>query len=173
MTRFCKLLQQTIFTKFTEPNAAQMKTEFVIYKGEIKFLENQIKIRDNIFKWQKIIGKVYSAIYIGAGVYLFIRHFVAEQNWALWVGLALIVIGIIALIGDSKVSMENALNVQQVEKAVISPDFMSYLNLTLYLKNSQKRKIQLDYRDEDRFEKFHLNELIETLRSYSINAEVK
>ena len=65
-----------------------MKTEFVIYKGEIKFLDNQIKIRDDIYKWQK--------------------------KW-----------------------------------------------------------VQLDYRDEDRFEKFHLNELIETLKSYSIGTEVK
>ena len=150
-----------------------MKTEFVIYKGEIKFLDNQIKIRDNIFRWQKIMGTAYSAIYIAAGDYLVIRHFVADQNWAFFVGLAIIAVGIITLIGGSKINMDNLLDLRLVEKAVISEDFMSYLNLTLYLKNSQKRKIQLDYRDEDRFEKFHLSELIETLRSYSINTEVK
>jgi hypothetical protein len=150
-----------------------MKTEFVIYKGEIKFLDNQIKIRDNIFRWQKIMGIAYSAIYIAAGVYLVIRHFVADQNWALLVGLAIITIGVITLIGGSKVNMDNELDAGQVEKAVISEDFMSYLNLRLYLRNSQKRKVQLDYRDEDRFEKFHLNELIETLKSYSIITEVK
>jgi len=150
-----------------------MKTEFVIYKGEIKFLDNQIKIRDGIFKWQKKMTTAYSATYIAAGVYLVIRYFVTDQNWALWVGLAIITIGVIALIGGSKVNMDNELDAGQVEKAVISEDFMSYLNLTLYLKNSQKRKVQLDYRDEDRFEKFHLNELIETLKSYSIGTEVK
>ena len=150
-----------------------MKTEFVIYKGEIKFLDNQIKIRDDIFKWQKIMSIAYSAIYIAAGVYLVIRHFVADQNWALLVGLAIITIGIITLFAGSKVNMDNEIDVRQVEKAVISADFMSYLNLRLYLKNSQKRKVQLDYRDEDRFEKFHLNELIETLKSFSIETEIK
>ncbi len=102
-----------------------------------------------------------------------IRHFVAVQDWALWVGLAIIAVGIIALIAGSKVNMDNEIDVRQVEKAVISADFMSYLNLRLYLKNSQKRKVQLDYRDEDRFEKFHLNELVETLKSYSIETEIK
>jgi uncharacterized membrane protein HdeD (DUF308 family) len=87
-----------------------MKTEFVIYKGEIKFLDNQIKIRDNIFRWQKIMGIAYSAIYIAAGVYLVIRHFVADQNWALLVGLAIITIGVITLIGGSKVNMDNELD---------------------------------------------------------------
>jgi hypothetical protein len=150
-----------------------MKTEFVIYKGEIKFLYGQIKIRDGIFKWQKIMGKAYAAIYIVFGIYLVIRNFMTDQNWALWVGLAIITTGVITLIGDSKVNMDNEIEVRQVEKAVISQDFMSYLNLTLYLKNSQKRKVQLDYRDEDRFEKFHLGELIETLKSFSIKAKVK
>ncbi len=150
-----------------------MKTEFVIYKGEIKFLDNQIKIRDGIFKWQKKMSIVYSAIYIIGGVYMVIKHFMAVQDWAFWVGLAIIAIGIITPIAGSKVNMDNALDVRQVEKAVISADFMSYLNLRLYLKNSQKRKVQLDYRDEDRFEKFYLDELIETLRSYSIETEIK
>jgi hypothetical protein len=162
-----------ISTKFTEPKAAQMKTEFVIYKGEIKFVDSQIKIRDGIFKWQKKMSIAYSAIYIIGGAYMVIRHFMAVQDWALWVGLAIIAIGIITPIAGLKVNMDNELDGRQVEKAVIGKDFMSYLNLTLYLKNSQKRKIQLDYRDEDRFEKFHLSELIETLRSYSIETEVK
>ena len=171
--RLCKLIQQTILTKFTVPKASQMKTEFVIYKGEIKFLENQIKIRDNIFKWQKIMGTAYSMIYIIGGTYLVIRHFGTHQYWIIIGGLAIIAIGIITLITGSKVNMDNELDAGQVEKAVISEDFMSYVNLTLYLKNSQKRKVQLDYRDEDRFEKFHLNELIETLKSLSIITEVK
>lgn len=150
-----------------------MKTEFVIYKGEIKFVDSQIKIRDGIFKWQKTMGTVYSAIYIAVGIYMIIRHFVTDHNWALWVGLAAIAFGIIGLIGGSKINMDNELDAGQVEKAVIAKDFMSYLNLTLFLKNSQKRKVQLDYRDEDRFEKFHLGELIETLKSYSIDTEIK
>jgi len=63
--------------------------------------------------------------------------------------------------------------VQDVKRAVISADFISYLNLTLYLKNSRKQKVQLDYRDEGRFKKFYLNELIETVKSFSIYTELK
>jgi hypothetical protein len=63
------------------------------------------------------------------------------------------------------------LEVQDVKRAVISEDFISYLNLT-YLKNIRKRKVQLGYRDEDKFEKFYLNELSETLKSFAIDTEV-
>jgi hypothetical protein len=150
-----------------------MKTEFVIYKGEIKFLNNHIKIRDGIFKWQKKMSTAYLAIYIVVGAYLVIKHFGTHQHWALLVGLAIIAIGIIGLITGSKVNMDNDLDVQQVEKAVISEDFASYLNLNLYLKNSQKRKVALDYRDEDGFAKFYQNELIEALKSCSITTEIK
>ena len=150
-----------------------MKTEFVIYKGDIKFLNNHIKIRDGIFKWQKQLSIVYSAVLISGGTYMVIRHFATPQDWALWVGLGIIAVSITGIIAGSKVSMDNDLDVRQVEKAVISENFASYLNLTLYLKNSQKRKVVLDYRDEDRFASFYQNDLIETLKSCSINTEVR
>lgn len=151
-----------------------MKSEFTIYKGEIKFLDNQIKIRDGIFKWYKKLRTAYAvaAIIIG-GVYMGIKYFTTHHAYVIFVGLALIALGIILLITGSKVSTDPELDVRQVEKAVISQDLVSYLNLTLYLKNSQKRKVALDYRDEDQFKKFYLNELIETLKSFSINTEVK
>jgi hypothetical protein len=150
-----------------------MKTEFVIYKGDIKFLNNHIKIRDGIFKWQKKMTMAYSGAFIIGGAYVVIRHFATPQDWALWVGLGIIAFGIIGFFAGSKVNMDNDLDVQQVEKAVISEDFASYLNLILYLKNSQKRKVVLDYRDEDRFATFYQNELIEVLQSCSIKTEVK
>jgi len=150
-----------------------MKTEFVIYKGEIKFLNDHIKIRDGIFKWQKKFNMAYSVVLIFGGAYMIIRHFATPQDWALWVGLGIIAVSITGIIAGSKVSMDNDLVIRQVEKAVISENFASYLNLTLYLKNSQKRKVVLDYRDEDKFATFYQNELIETLKSCSINTEVR
>ncbi len=82
-------------------------------------------------------------------------------------------VGIIGLIINSKVSLDNELDVREVNRAVISKDIASYLNLKLYLKDSRSRKVVLDYSDEDRFERFYQNELIETLKSFSINTEVK
>jgi hypothetical protein len=151
-----------------------MKTEFTIYKGEIKFLDNRIRIRDGIFKWHKKLRTAYAlaAIIIG-GVYIGIKFLTTNHIYVIFVGLALIALGIILLITGSKVSTGSEFDVRQVEKAVISQDLVSYLNLTLYLKNSQKRKVALDYKDEDQFKKFSLNELIETLKSFSINTDVK
>ena len=151
----------------------QVKTEFVIYKGEIKFQDNKIIIRDDILKWHRFLAVAYPVVYIIFGAYMVIRNLVTHQNWTLLLGLAIIAIGVIALILNSKVSLDNELDVSKVNRAVISKDFASYLNLRLYLKDSRKRKVQLDYRDEDRFEKLYLNELIETLKSFSIDTEVK
>jgi hypothetical protein len=150
-----------------------MKTEFVIYKGDIKFLNNHIKIRDGIFKWQKKMSMAYSTVLILGGGFMVIKHLDIPQDWALWVGLGIIAVSITGIIAGLKVNMDNDLDLQQVEKAVISENFASYLNLTLYLKNSQKRKVVLDYRDEDKFAAFYQNDLIETLKSCSINTEVR
>ena len=119
------------------------------------------------------MAMVYPVVYIIFGACLVIRHFATHQNWTLLLGLAIIVVGIIGLITKSKVSLDNELDVRKVNKAVISKDFASYLNLRLYLNDSHVRKVVLDYRDEDKFEKFYQNELIETLKSFSIDTEVK
>ncbi|MGB8357693.1 MAG: hypothetical protein WCD55_03675, partial [Bacteroidales bacterium] len=123
-----------------------MKTEFSIYKGDIKFLDNKIVIRDGIYKWHKIMAMVYPVVYIIFGACLVIRHFATHQNWTLLLGLAIILVGIIGLIINSKVSLDNELDVRKVNRAVISKDFASYLNLRLYLNDSHVRKVVLDYR---------------------------
>jgi hypothetical protein len=102
-----------------------------------------------------------------------IKYFANHHVYIIFVGSALIVFGIILLITGSKVSTDTELDMLQVEKAVISQDLASYLNLILYLKNSQKRKVALDYKDEDHFRKLQLNELIDTLKNFSIETEVK
>jgi hypothetical protein len=163
-----------IFTKFDKNLlSSYMKTEFTIYKGGIKFLDNQIQIRDGIYKWHKTMSTVYAVVAVLFGAYEAYRYLTTHHIWYLLLGLAIIVLGIAGLITGLKVSTDTFFDAGQVEKSVVSKDFVSYLNLTLYLKNSQKRKVQLDYRDEDRFEKFYLNELIETLKSFSIDTAVK
>ncbi len=153
--------------------AYHMKSEFAIYKGEIKFLNNQIQIRDGIYNWQKKMSAAYAVIIIFFGIWEIYKHFTSHHIWIFFIGPGCILFGIVGLITGSRLSTGTVFNAGQVQKAVISHDFASYLNLTLYLKNSQKRKIQLDYRDEDRFEKLYLNEPIETMKSYSIETEIK
>lgn len=150
-----------------------MKTKFTVYKGEINFVDNQIIITDGIFKWQTYMTWIYVAIYIAGGVYIIFRYF-SNQN-ILMIPLAAVIfgVGIIGLITTLKVNTNKTLDIRQVERAVIKEDFSSYLNLTLHLKNSQKRKVALDYRDEDHFLKYYEKELIETLKSFSINTELK
>ena len=150
-----------------------MKTKFVVYKGEINFVDNQIIITDGIFKWYRYMTMFYVAIYFVGGVYVIFRYF--SNHNILMIPLAAVIfgVGIIGLITTLKVNTNKTLDIQQVKMTVIKEDFSSYLNLTLHLKNSQKRKVALDYRDEDHFRKYYVKELIETLKSFSINTELK
>ncbi len=150
-----------------------MKTKFVVYKGEINFVDNQIIITDGISKWHRYMTMFYVAIYFVGGVYVIFRYF--SNHNILMIPLAAVIfgVGIIGLITTLKVNTNKTLDIQQVKMTVIKEDFSSYLNLTLHLKNSQKRKVALDYRDEDHFRKYYVKELIETLKSFSINTELK
>jgi hypothetical protein len=150
-----------------------MKTKFSVYKGEINFLDNQIIITDGIFTWHKYVRMVTVTFYIVAGVYIISRYFNNQAIYTILMGVGVLLIGIIGLISGLKVNSDKKLDIRQVEKAVIKEDFASYLYLTLHLKNSQKRKVVLDYRDEDHFSKFYAKELIATFRSFSIETELK
>ena len=150
-----------------------MKTRFIVYKGEINFLNNQIIITDGIFKLHKYVNMVFVAIYITGGLYILGRYFANQNIKMIPLGIAVLAIGIVGLITGLKVNTNKMLDIRQVEKAVIKEDFSSYLNLTLHLKNSQKRKVALDYRDEDHFSKYYVKELIETLKCFSIKTELK
>ncbi len=150
-----------------------MKTKFAVYKGEINFVDNQITISDGIFKWHKYMNMVYVVIYFVGGVYVILRYFSNHNILMIPLAAAIFVVGVVGLISALKLNTNKTLDIRQVEKAVIKEDFSSYLNLTLHLKNSQRRKVALDYRDEDHFNKFYLKELIETLKLFSINTELK
>jgi hypothetical protein len=150
-----------------------MKTEFKIYKGQIIFLDNKIKINDGIFRWHKILRTAYAIVFILAGTYFVIRFFYNHYIYLFIVGMIFIAIGIVALISGIKVNTDTGLDIRQIEKAVIEKDFVSYLNVTFYLKNRQRRKVALDYRDEDNFRKSYLDEFIQTMKNSAINTEVR
>jgi hypothetical protein len=149
-----------------------MKTDFHIYTGEIKFLDNRIKIKDGGFKWHKKMSIAYSVFFILAGAFVAGRYFSNHHIRVILEGGALILVGIITLAAGRRVNTDTEIDIRQVEKAVISENFLSYLNLTLYLKNSQKRKIALDYRDEDHFRQYFANDLVVVLKSHSITTQV-
>lgn len=149
-----------------------MKTDFHIYMGEIKFPDNRIKIRDGVFKWHKTMQVVYSVLFILGGACIAGRYFINHLIKVIPEGAALMVAGIITLIAGRRTNTDTEIDLGQVEKAVISENLFSYLSLTLFLKNSQKRKVTLDFRDEDHFRRYQLDELVETLKSYSISTEV-
>ena len=150
-----------------------MKTRFTVYKGEINFSDNRIIITDGFFKWHKHVNMVIAAFYIAGSLYVIGRYLVNQNGKTIVVGLAVLALGVFGLITGSRTNTDKSLDIRQVERAVIREDFTSYLNLTLHLKNSQKRKVVLDYRDEDHFRKYYLNELIGTLQSFGITVEEK
>ncbi len=149
-----------------------MNTTFTVYKGKINFLDNRIIITDGIFKWHKRLNMFFVAFYIAAALYIIGRYFI-NHNSNILLGIAVLAFGVFGLIIGSKTNTDKSLDLRQVERAVIREDFASNLNLTLHLKNSQRRKIVLDYRDEDHFRKYYLNDLIETLQSVGIPAKLK
>lgn len=150
-----------------------MKTEFTTYKGEISFLENQIKIRDDANKWTKRLSTASSVISILVGAYMTGRSLVVSPDEISWIGLATVSVGFISILFGVKINTDGELETGQVLKAVISHDFIGYMNVTFHLSNFQKRKVALDYKDEDRFEKFSLKEFIEALKSNSIVTEIR
>lgn len=149
-----------------------MKTEFSIYKGDIRFTGDTIKVNDGVFKWHRIMELVYAIVYFALGAYMSVKYFSDHKIQTLLIGIGVILFAVLTLILYSKTSTDTEFDIRQVKKAVISESF-SYLNLVLFLTNSRKRKIVLDYRDEDRFSKFCLDNLVETLKSYSIPTKVK
>ncbi len=150
-----------------------MKTEFVIYKGELKFLDKQIIIMDE----KKICFKILSYIlYLSSflyGVVLVGTRYRTPYDFEFVLGVIIVLSLIPGFIREIRTNVGKKLNISLIDKAVISHNFSNFLKVTFYLKNSQKRQVVLDFNDEDRFEKFHLNEFINTLKGYSIKTEIK
>lgn len=148
-----------------------MKNEFSIYKGQIKFIDHEILINDGIFKWHRTLRMVYSSFFIISGIWIAIKNLNNERILLIILGLVFFVFGIFGIISSLRVNTNTKLDLRQVEKALISRDLSSSLNLTLFLKNSQKRIILLDYREEDKFWDLHISNLVSTLEGLNINTE--
>lgn len=150
-----------------------MKTEFVIYKGVIKFLDNQMMIRDEKKRWSKILSYTLYLSSILYGAVLVCTRYKTPYDFEFVLGAVILLAGIPGFIRETRTNMGKELTINQIDKAVISHNFANFLKVTFYLKNSQKRQVILDFDDEDRFEKFYLDEFIQTLKSYSIMTEIK
>lgn len=150
-----------------------MKTEFPIYNGRITFLDKKILINDGIFKWHKILQIGYSVLFIIGGIWMITRYINYTQFYMIILGIVFISFGILAIILGLRLNTTTTIDVRQVEQAVIGKDQTSSLNLTIYLKNSQKRKIKLDNMEEDQFWVLHMAELTNTLKELNISTEIK
>lgn len=150
-----------------------MKTEFVVNKGELSFLDNRIMIRDEKKRWSKIMSYI---LYISSFLYgavLVGTRYKTPYDFEFVLGAIILLAGISGFIREARTNVGKELNINQIDKAVISHSFSNFLKVTFYLTNSQKRQVVLDFNDEDRFEKFYLDEFIQTLKSYSIRTELK
>jgi len=150
-----------------------MKTEFPIYNGRITFSDKKILINDGIFKWHKILQIAYSVLFIIGGIWMITKYINNTQFYLIILGIVFISFGILAIILGLRLSTTATIDVRQVEQAVIGKDQTSSLNLTIYLKNSQKRKIKLDNMEEDQFWVLHMTELTNTLKELNIRTEIK
>jgi hypothetical protein len=150
-----------------------MKTEFVINKGELSFLGNRIIIWDEKKSWSKILSYT---VYLSSFLYLAFlvgTQYKTPYDFEFLVGAIIVLAFVPGFIRKIRTNVDKELNISQIDKAVISHSFPNFLKVTFYLKNSQKRQVLLDFNDEDRFEKFYLNEFINALKLYSIKTEIK
>ena len=150
-----------------------MKTEFVVNKGELSFLENRILIRDEKKGWSKILSYTAYISFFIYGAVLVGTKYKTPYDFEFVLGAVILLAGIPGFIREARTNMGKELTINQIDKAVISHNFANFFKVTFYLKNSQKRQVVLDFNNEDRFEKFYLNEFIQTLKSYSIKTEIK
>ncbi len=150
-----------------------MNIEFPVYSGHIKFIGDEIHVKDGIFKWHRTLRMIYSWFFIFAGISVATWSIKSDRLLFIILGIALLVIGVLGVILGMQVNTSTVLNFRQVERALIYRDRVSSLNLALYLKNSQKRKIILDSKDEDRFWEIHIQNLINTLKGLKIPTEIR
>lgn len=150
-----------------------MKTAFPVYNGHIKFVDNRILINDGIFKWHKILRIAYSVLFVLVGIWISTRYIINKQLYMIILGIVFFVFGIFSLILALKWNTNTIIDIQQIEKAIIGRDKISSLNLTLYLRNAQKRIIKLDSREEDQFWELQISDLVNTFKGLNINIEIK
>jgi hypothetical protein len=150
-----------------------MTTKFVINKGELSFVGNRIIIRDEKKSWSKILSyTLYFSSFL-YGVVLVCTRYKTPNDFEFVLGVIIVLAFIPGFIREIRTNVGNELYISQIDKAVISYNFPNFLKVTFYLRNSQKRQVVLDFNDEDRFEKFYLNEFTQTLKNYSIKTEIE
>ena len=150
-----------------------MKKDFVIHDGELSVEDNYLQINDQQPRWFKIgsqVGLIPAILY---GVLIIIKYFRTGDPFDLWPGVAIVVLGIPALIVQSKIIYDSRIDYKDIRRIVIKRNLTDQLTGDIILRTGRKRRVIVDQQDLGRFERDHLGELVEALGAKGLVTEVK
>ena len=150
-----------------------MKKDFVIHDGELSIEDNYLQINDHQPRWFRIgsqVGLISAILY---GVLIIIKYFSTGDPFDLWPGIVIVVLGIPAMIIQSKISYDSTLDYRDIRRIVVKRNLTEQLIGDIILHSGKKRRVILDQQGLGRFERDHLSELIEELGVKNIVTEIK
>ena len=150
-----------------------MKKDFVIHDGELSIEDNYLQINDHQPRWFRVgsqVGLISAILY---GVLIIIKYFRTGDPFDLWPGIVIVVLGIPAMIVQSKIIYDSTLDYRDIRRIVIKSNMSGQLIGDVILHSGKKRRVILDQQDLGRFERDHLRELVEALRAKELVTEIK
>lgn len=142
-----------------------MKKTFQTYSGEISFEDSHLQIHDNQPKWFKTASLVSIIAVILYGIILIIRFFKTNDPFDLWPGLVMVILGIPAVIVQWRITYIDRIAYDDIIRVKIHRNIANHLFADIIIHNGKKRRIVPDKEDLGRFDRDHLDELIEALNN--------
>jgi len=150
-----------------------MTDNFITYDGEVLIENNHLQINDRQFKWHKPLSIGSLVAIVLYGVLIIIKYFKTGDPFDLWPGIIIIVLGIPALIVQSRIIYDNKINFKDIKRIVVRHNLANHLFADIILHTGKKRRLMLDREDLGQFERNHLDALVEALRKKKLATVVR
>ncbi len=150
-----------------------MKTDYVIFDGELILEDDHIQIKDKNFRWMKSLMILSQVSIIFLGLIWVNDNFKMYDDYRFLLGLFFLIGGIFGLLKSNKNTFVKQLFYYQIEKVEIKHTWQNLLIADFKVTNGRKRRVLLDRDDFGRFEKFFLDDLVNALKDKHIDTELK
>jgi hypothetical protein len=150
-----------------------MKNKFSIYSGDVSFENDYLQINDGHPKWTKLITILGSVCAIIYGLINILEYHSMYHSFKLWMGSALVLLGIPALVTQAKLTYDKKIYFDNIEKIRIKTNLANQLIADLFLQNGKKRRILLDQQNFVKFELSYLNDFVKALNDKNKLTEIR
>jgi len=148
----------------------KMKNKFDIHKGELLFEEECLHIHDRQPAWFKTISMISLIAILLYGVISIVKGLRENDTANLWISVAIISLGIPAMVVQSRISYDNRIEYKYIRKIKIHRNLTDQLLADIILDTGKKRRIILDEEDFGQFGRDHLDELVEAFNGRQLPA---